>query len=121
MVIFHFPFSIFHFLQLRVGPEIVERLREETGDIDAVGRGEAHVRLEFLVHESALDEALAVVEDTVDLDGRDVTPERRELALLNGRNLAFGIEDVDVDAVHAKETVGDGRPGVAGGGYQDID
>ena len=121
MVIIHFPFSIFHFPQLRISPEVIEGLRKETRDIDAVGRREAHVGLEVRVHESALDEGLTVVEHAVDLNSRNVLPERSELALLDGRHLALGVEDVDVDALHAEETVGDGRTRIAGGGHKDID
>ena len=77
--------------------------------------------VELLVHEGALHQPLAVVEDAVDLDSRDVAPQRGELALLDGRHLALGIEHVDVDAIDAEEAVGHGRPRVAAGGYEHVD
>ena len=108
-------------LQLGVCPEVVEALGEEACHVDGVGRGEFHVEVEFLVHEGALHHCLAIVEDTVHLDGGDVLSQGGELALLDGRDLALGVEHVDVDAGDAKETVGHGRTGVAGGGNKDID
>ena len=77
--------------------------------------------IKFLVHEGRLHESLTVVEDAIDLHGSDVLTEGRKLALLNGRHLALGIEDIDMDAVHAEETIGHGGAGVARGGYEDVD
>ena len=92
--------------QLCVGPEVVEGLREEAGDVDAVGGGQTHVGVEVGIHEGGLDESLAVVEDAIDLYGGDVLAQGGELTFLNGRHLALGIEDIDVDALNTEESVG---------------
>ena len=108
-------------LQLGIGPEVIETLGQETCHVDGVGRGEFHVLVEFLVHEGALHHCLAIVEDTLHLYGGDVLPEGGELALLDGRDLALGIEHVDMDAGDTEETVGNGRTRIAGGGNKNID
>ena len=46
--------SFYIFLHAGIGIEIVECLWQETGDIDAVGRGESHVFVQFLVHKGVL-------------------------------------------------------------------
>jgi hypothetical protein len=107
-------------LVLRVGVEVVEGLRQEAGHVDAVGRGEEEGVVEFLIQEGLFDEALAVVERAVDLDGRDVPAERRKLFFLNLADLAFGIEDADLDAGDAEKTVGNGATRVARRGYEDV-
>ena len=77
--------------------------------------------VQLVVHEGRLDQPLAVVEDAIDLDGGDVLSEGGELALLNGADLALGVEHVDVDAVDAEEAVGHGRAGVARCGHEHVD
>ena len=104
-----------------IGPEVVEALGQEACHVDGVGRGELHVLVEFSIHEGVLYHCLAIVEDAVHLDGGDVLSEGGELAFLDGRYLALGIEHIDVDALYAKEAVGNGRTGVARGGNEDID
>ena len=76
--------------------------------------------VQVCVHEGALHQGLAVVEHAVHLDGRDVLAQRGELALLNRADLAFGIQHVDMHALHAQEAVGHGAAGVARGGHQHI-
>ena len=106
--------------ELSVSPEVVEALRQEAGDVDAVGRGEPHLGVEFLIHEGILDECLTVVEHAVHLKSCYVLPERRELALLYGADLSFRVEHIDVDAFHAKKAVGNSRTRVAARGNEDI-
>ena len=77
--------------------------------------------VEVSVHEGGLDQALAVVEDAIDLEGGDVLAEGGELTLLDGRDLALGVEDIDVDAIDAEEAVGDGGTGVTGGCDEDVE
>ena len=109
------------FQDLSIGPEVIEGLGEEAGDVDAVSGGEAHVGIEVSIHESGLDEPLAVVKDAIDLDGGDIASECGELAFLDGRDLALGVEDVNVDALDTEESVGDGRARVARGGDEYVD
>ena len=54
-----------HALELGIGVEVVERLRQEAGHVDGVGRREHFLLIEFLVHERVLDQRLAVIKDTV--------------------------------------------------------
>ena len=77
--------------------------------------------VQLFIHEGRLDQRLAVVEDTVDLNGCDVLAQCGKLALLNGADLALGVEHIDMDALHAEETVGYGRTCIAAGGYQHVD
>ena len=78
------------------------------------------MELALVVEEGLLHQGLAVVEHAVDLDGGDVLAEGGELALLYLAHLAFGVEHVDVYALHAEETVGYGRAGVAAGGHEHV-
>ena len=107
--------------QLRHGPEVVERLGQEAGYCDAVGRGETHVPVEVGIHEGGLHEGLTVVEDAIHLNGRDVLAKCGELTLLDGTDLALGIEHIDVDALYTEEAVGYSRTCVARGGNENID
>ncbi len=109
-----------HAVELGIGVEIVERLREETGNIDGVGRGELHVAVELLVHERRLHQCLAVVESAVDLQRGNVLPESGELTFLYRAYLPFGIEHVDVNALDTEKSVGNGAARVARGGNKHI-
>ena len=71
--------------------------------------------VQLSVHEGVLNQRLAIVEDTIDLNGRNVLTQRGELALLNGADLALRIKHIDVDALYTEETVGDGRAGITTG------
>ena len=77
--------------------------------------------VKFIVHKSRLHECLTVVEDTIYLDSGDILAQRSELALLNGADLALGVEHIDVDALYTKETIGYGATGITGGGHEDVD
>ncbi len=107
--------------ELRIAVEIVEGLRQEAGDIDAVGRCQPQGAAEVRVQEGGLDQGLAVVEAAVDLQGGDVLPQGGELGFLHGAYAAPGIQDEDVRARDAQEAVRDGAPGVTGCGDEDID
>ena len=106
---------------LRIAVEVVERLRQEAGDIDAVGRCQPQGGAEVVIQESGLDQGLAVVEAAIDLQGGDVPPQGGELALLDGAYAALGIEDENMRAGNAQEAVRDGAAGVAGRGDEHID
>ena len=107
--------------ELRIAVEIVEGLRKEAGDIDAVGRCQTQRGAQVVIQERGLDQGLAVVEAAIDLQGCDVLPQGGELALLDRTDAALGIEDEDVRAGNAQEAVRDGAAGVAGRGDEDID
>ena len=76
--------------------------------------------IELSIHEGALDEALAVVEHAIHLKGGDILPQRGELALLYGAYLTFGVEHIDMDALHAEKAVGHGRTRIARGSDKNI-
>ena len=76
--------------------------------------------IELSIHEGALDEALAVVEHAIHLKGGDILPQRGELALLYGAYLTFGVEHIDMDALHAEKAVGHGRTRIARGSHKHI-
>ena len=103
-----------------VGIEIIECLWQETGDIDGVGGSKLHVLVELGIHKGILHKCLTVIEDTIHLDGCDVLTQCSELALLDGADLSFWIEHIDVDAVHTKETVGNSTSCIATGSHEDI-
>ena len=107
-------------LELGIGVEVVEGLRQEAGHVDGVGAGEHEAGVQLAVHEGGLDQGLAVVEGAVHLEGGDVAPQRGELLLLDVAHLAFGIEHVHMDAFHAKEAVGHRAARVAGRGHEDV-
>ena len=107
--------------ELRIAVEIVEGLRQEAGDIDAVGRCQPQGAAEVRVQEGGLDQGLAVIEAAVDLQGGDVLAQGRELGLLHGAHAAPGIQHEDVRARDSQEAVCDGAPGVTGRGDEDID
>ena len=107
--------------QLRIAVEIVEGLRQEAGDVDAVGRCQPEDAAKVRIQEGGLDQGLAVVETAIDLEGSDILSQGRELALLDGAHPAAGIQDEDVRAGDAQEAVRDGAPGVTGRGDEDID
>ena len=92
--------------------EIVECLRQETGHIDRVGRSQLHVLVQLLIHECRLYQSLAVVEYAIHLKGRDVLTQGSKLALLNLAHLALWIEHVNMDSLHAEETIGNGRTSI---------
>ena len=107
--------------ELRVAVEIVERLRQEAGDVDAVGRCQPQGVAQVGIEESGLDQRLAVVEAAIDLQGGDVLPQGCELRLLHPAHASPGVQDEDVRAGNAQKAVRDGAPGVTGGGDEDID
>ena len=76
---------------------------------------------EVIVQEGGLDQRLAVVEAAVDLQGGDVLPQGRELALLDGTDAPAGIQDEDMRSGDTQEAVGDGASRVTGRGDEDID
>ena len=78
------------------------------------------MRGEFVVHESALDQCLTVVEHAVNLQCGDVLTECGELTLLYGTHLSLGIKYIHMDARYAQEAIGHSRPSVARGGHQHI-
>ena len=101
--------------------EIIECLRQETGHIDAVGWGQLHVLVQFLIHKSRLHQRLTIVKDTIHLNSGNVLAQGGKLALLNGRDFSFGVEHIDVDALYAQETVGYGTSRVAACSHKDVD
>ena len=107
--------------ELRVAVEVIEGLRQEAGDVDAVGRCQPQGAAQIRVQEGGLDQGLAVVETAVDLQRGNVLPQGRELRLLDRAHAAPGIQDENVRAGDAQEAVGDGAPGVTGRGDEDID
>ena len=107
-------------LELFVGVEIIESLRQESGHVDAVGAGQAHVLIELLVEESLLHQSLTVVEHTVYFDGGDVVAQRGELTLLDAAHLPLGIEHVDIDTVYTKKTIGNSRSRIATRGHENV-
>ena len=115
------PVGLAQARELRIAVEIVEGLRQEAGDIDAVGRRQPQGAAEVRVQEGGLDQGLAVIEAAVDLQGGDVLPQGGELGLLHGAHAAPGIQYEDVRARDAQEAVCDGAPGVTGRGDEDID
>ena len=96
-------------------------VRQEAGDVDAVGRCQPQRVAEVRIQEGGLDQGLAVVETAIHLQGGDVLPQGCELGLLHGAYAAAGIQDEDVRAGDAQEAVRDGTPGVTGRGDEDID
>ena len=76
--------------------------------------------VELFVHKSIFYQSLAIIEDTIHFQGCDVTAERCELTFLDFADLSLGIENVDVDAVDAQESIGDSRPRIAGGGNKHV-
>ena len=77
--------------------------------------------VQLLVHERTFHQTLAVVEDPVHLNGRDVLSQRGELTLLDRTDFTLGVEHVDMDALYSQEAVGHGRTCVAARGDKDID
>ena len=104
-----------------IGVEVVESLRQESCHIDRVGRGELHVLVEFLVHESRLDKRLAVVEHAIHFEGCDVLSEGGELAFLNLAYLPLRIEHIDVNAVNTEESIGYSRTCIARSSNEHVD
>ena len=117
----HQPFGLAQACELRIAMEIVESLRQEAGDVDAVGRCQPQRGAQVVIQEGGLDQGLAVVEAAIDLQGGDVPPQGGELALLDGAYAALGIEDENMRAGNAQEAVRDGAAGVAGRGDEHID
>ena len=62
--------------------EVVEGLRDESRDIDRVRGSQIETLREFAVGEAGFDEALAIVEGSVDLEGADVSSKSGELLFL---------------------------------------
>ncbi len=62
--------------------------------------------VDLLIDKSGLHQTLAIVESAIDFDGSDVLTKSGKLALLNGTNLALGIEDLDMYAFHSQKAVG---------------
>ena len=60
--------------QLSIGIKVIERLRQETRHVDGIGAGQLQVLVEFPVHKSGFNQSLAIVERTIDLNGRDILP-----------------------------------------------
>ena len=76
--------------------------------------------VELGVEERLFHQTLAVIEHAVHLQRGDVAPEGSELTLLDATDFPFGIEHIDVYALHAEEAVGNGRTSVATGGYEHV-
>ena len=92
-------------LQLSVGVEIIEGLRQKASHVDGVGARQLHVGIQFLVHEGSLYQRLAIIKSAVYFEGSDVLSQGGELLLLYFTHLAFGVEHIDVDTLHTQETV----------------
>ena len=101
--------------------EVVERLWQETGHVNAVGTGQAQAGIQFAVHEGVFHQGLAVVEGAVYLKGCDIAAQGSELLLLYLTHLAFGVEHIDADALHAQETVGYSAARIARRSHKNVD
>ena len=102
--------------ELRVGPEIVEHLRDEAGDVDRIPRSERKRPGQLGIGQCLLGEFLAIIERPGNFDGGDIPSQRRELLFLRFTNTSGGIKDYHADAGEAEKPVRDGTPGVAGSG-----
>jgi hypothetical protein len=100
------------------GLEVVERLGQQPRDVDAVGRGQAQARNQLRILEGPLHQPLAVVEDAIHREGEHVAAAGGELAFLQGRHAARGVEHHHLHTGEPMEGAGHGGPGVARGGRQ---
>ena len=94
-------------------------LWQQAPEVDAVGRGQPEAVAELRVGEGELHQPLAIVEVTVHLDRGDIIAPAGELAFLERRNAALGIEDDRADRASVFGGATDRSAGVARGGGED--
>ena len=59
-------------LQLGIGIEIIECLRQKTSHIDRIGGGQRQMFVQFLIHESSFYQRLAIVKRSVHFESSDI-------------------------------------------------
>ena len=117
----HLAHVVALFCQLSVCPEVIESLRKQSGYIHALGAGEQHFFRQFGVVERLHHYVFAVGERTVHLNGGDIATECGELCDLERSELPLRIEDINMCALNAVETVGDGTARMTGSDGNHID
>ena len=106
---------------LRIAVIIVERLRQQAGQVDRIGRRQRHGFVQFAVQEGLLHHALAIVECAFDFKRRHIAAQRGELFLLNGAHATLRVQHEHLDARHVVESVGYGAARIARRRHQHID
>ncbi len=95
--------------QLHPGPDVVDALGEDAGDVDGIDGGEVLRLGEGDIAKDVLHDALGVIEGAGRADGEDVVR----------ASTAIGVEDENGDAVLAHAAVNGGAAGIPRGGSED--
>ena len=103
---YHHIIRLTFFLQLCVGIEIIECLRQETGHVNRICRSQFHVRIQVSIHKRILHQCLTIVKRTVYFQSRNILSQRSELLFLNFADLSFGIKHIHMDTFHSQEAIG---------------
>ncbi len=115
------------FQQSGVGIAIIDDLRNQTADIDRVGRGElvsllCHALLHSRISEDLLYAGLGIIEVAVDTDNAGVvTLLGHHLLLLDGGDAILRIKNDDLGAGHICEACQGSLAGIAAGSRKDDD
>ena len=88
------------------GPSVVNALRHPTRDVDAVGRGQRALDLQFTVQKRRLDHRLTIVERTLHFERFDVGSCCGQLLLLNLADSALGIQNDHINVGHIQKSLG---------------
>ena len=117
---YHHIIRLTFFLQLCVGIEIIECLRQETGHVNRICRSQFHVRIQVSIHKRILHQCLTIVKRTVYFQSRNILSQRSELLFLNFADLSFGIKHIHMDTFHSQEAIGYCTAGISRSSDQDI-
>ena len=105
--------------QLEARRRVVDRLRQQAADVDAVGRGQLEPRAQLRIRESLFHQPLAIVEGALHRQRADVVAPAGELLFLARRHQSLRVEHHHARPGPPMEGGGDRTPGITGGGHQD--
>jgi len=106
--------------QLGIGIDIIDRLREDSPEIDGIGRGKIQIR-QGGIGKGLLHHVLAIVEFPRHGHRLDVLPDGVQLLFLAPADLVPRVENRHADPRHALEGLADGASRIPRGGHQDVE
>src|SRR5699024_6130293 len=104
--------------KLRQCPTIIEHLRQQTPDVDRIGRTEAKLILQYWIRKSLLDHGLAIVKSPFHFQSRYVAANSGQLLLLKLADFPAGIQQAYIHSFSTLKSAANGTAGIARGGNQ---
>src|SRR5699024_10890186 len=102
--------------KLRQSTAIIEHLRQQTADVDRIGRTEAKLILQYWIRKSLFDHGLAIVKSPFHFQSRYVAANSSQLLLLKLADFSAGIQQAHIDSFSTFKGATNGTAGIARGG-----